>query len=334
MGCANPLVRVVPALLRAAFAVIAGAGMALCTPAWSQDYPNRPIRILIPFPPGSAADLIARLMASDMSASLGTSVLVESRAGASGNIAMDAAAKAAPDGYLVILASASLSINKALIKATPFDPQKDFTPISLVAMVPSVLVASRTFPGNSVADLIAAAKATPGALNYGTNGVGTSQHLAASMFRLRTGTDITHVPYKGADQLVPDLVNGRIHVAFYNIPSVQGQLRAGGVKALAIGRKSRWEGLPQVPTFAEAGIGGLEYPGWVALLGPAGLPAAITERLHRAAVRSLENPENREKIQASANEVVAGTPAALTAFIASEIEQWTRAIAAAGLKAE
>ncbi|MFN0160799.1 MAG: Bug family tripartite tricarboxylate transporter substrate binding protein [Burkholderiales bacterium] len=334
MARAGKLMRQAPVLMLAALALLAGAAMTLCAPASAQDYPNRPIRILIPFPPGSAADLIARLMASDMSASLGTSVLVESRAGASGNIAMDAAAKAAPDGYLIILASASLSINKALIKATPFDPQKDFTPISLVAMVPSILVAGRTFPHESVADFIAAAKAKPGALNYGTNGVGTSQHLAASMFRVRTGTDITHVPYKGADQLVPDLVNGRIHVAFYNIPSVQGQLKAGGVKALAIGRKSRWDGLPQVPTYAEAGIGGLEYPGWVALLGPAGLPPAITERLHRAAVRALQNPESRDKIQASANEVVAGTPAALAAFISSEIEQWTRAIAAAGLKAE
>ncbi len=306
----------------------------LISPASAQEYPSRTIRILIPFPPGSAADLIARLMATDMAAMLGSGVVVESRAGASGNIAMDAAARAPADGYTLILASASLSINQALIKATPFDAQKDFTPISLVAMVPSVLVAGRSLAANTVAEMIAAAKASPGTLNYGTNGIGTSQHLAASMFRVRTGADITHVPYKGADQLVPDLVSGRIQLAFYNVASVQGQLKAGSVKALAIGRGSRWSGMPQVPTFAEAGIGGLEYPGWVALLGPAGLAPPVVDKLHRAAVNALGNPLNREKIEASGNEIIAGSPAALAGFIASEIGQWNKAIAAAGLKAE
>ena len=303
-------------------------------PATAQDYPNRPIRILIPFPPGSVVDIIARLMATDMSGMLGSSMIVESRAGASGNIAMDAVAKAPGDGYTLLLASASLTINKALIKATPFDAQKDFTPISLVAMVPSVLVASKSLAANTVAELIAIAKTNPGVLNYGTNGIGTSQHLAGSMFRLRTGADITHSPYKGADQLVPDLVSGRIHLAFYNVGSVQGQLKNGSVKALAIGRSSRWSGMPQVPTFAEAGIGGLEYPGWVALLGPAGLAPPVVDKLYRAAIKALDNRETREKIQASGNEIVAGSPAALAGFIAGEIEQWNKAIVAAGLKAE
>ena len=311
-----------------------GSPALLALPASAQEYPNRPMRILIPFPPGSAADLIARLMATDMAAMLGAGVVVESRAGASGNIAMDAAARAPADGYTLILASASLSINQALVKATPFDAQKDFTPISLVAMVPSVLVAGKSLAVNTVAEMIAAAKANPGALNYGTNGIGTSQHLAASMFRVRTGADITHVPYKGADQLVPELVSGRIQLTFYNVASVQGQLKSGSVKALAIGRGSRWAGMPQVPTFAEAGIGGLEYPGWVALLGPAGMALPIVDKLHRAAVKALENPQYREKIEASGNEIVAGSPAALAGFIASEIGQWNKAIAAAGLKAE
>jgi len=320
--------------MRSGLAVFAAAAAAWPLQAVAQDYPNRPIRILVPFPAGGAVDIIARLMSTDMSSALGVSVVVENRAGASGNIAMDATARAAGDGYTLILASASLTINKSLIKATPFDAQKDFTPISLVAMVPSVLVAGRLLPVNSVAELIAHAKANPGTLNYGTNGIGTTQHLAASMFRLRTGADITHVPYKGADQLVPDLVSGRIQLSFNNVASLQGQLKAGSVKALAIGRASRWSGMPQVPTYAEAGIGGLEYSSWVALLGPAGLAAPIVDKLHRAAVKALENPENREKIQASGNEIVGGSPQALAGFIASEIEQWSKAIAAAGLKAE
>lgn len=314
--------------------VFAIAAPLFAAAALAQEFPSKPVRILVPFPAGGAVDIIARLMAPDMSASLGASVVVENRAGASGNIAMDAAAKAPGDGHTVILASASLAINKSLIKATPFDPQKDFTPVSLVAMVPSVLVASKSLPAESVAELIAHARANPGTLNYGSNGTGTTQHLAATMFRLRTGADITHVPYKGADQLVPDLVSGRIQLSFNNIASVQGQLKAGNIKALAVGRASRWSGMPQVPTYAEAGIGGLEYSSWVALFGPAGLAPAVVDKLHRATVAALGNPQVREKIQAGGNEVAGGTPAALAAFLAAEIDQWSKAIAAAGLKPE
>lgn len=300
----------------------------------AQEYPNKPIRILVPFPPGGAVDIVARLLATDMSSFLGTNVVVENRGGASGNIAMDACAKAANDGYTVLLASASLAINKSLIKATPFDPQKDFTPISLVAMVPSVLVANKALPVNSVAELVAYAKANPGTLNYGSNGLGTTQHLAATMFKLRTGADITHVPYKGVDQLVPDLVGGRIQLSFNNIASMQGQLKAGSIKALAVGRTSRWSGMPQVPTYVEAGIGGLEYSSWVALFGPAGLAPHVVDKLHRATAAALSNPQIREKIQAGGNEPVGGTPAALASFLATEIEQWSKAIAAAGLEPE
>ena len=303
-------------------------------PAIAQDYPNKTIRIVIPFPPGSAADVIARLLANDMSTPLGTSVVVESRAGASGNIAMDTVAKAPGDGYTLLLASASIALNKTLIKATPFDPQKDFAPISLVAMVPSVLVVSKTLPANSVAELITYAKANPGALNYGSTGIGTTQHLAATMFQLRTGTQIAHVPYKGADQLVPDLVSGRIQLSLNNIPSVQGQLKAGTLKALAIGRSTRWPGMPQVPTYAEAGIGGVEYSGWVALFGPVGLPPQVQDKLNRATVAALNNPQVREKIQAGGSDPAGGSTAALANFLAAEIDQLGKAAAAAGLKPE
>jgi tripartite-type tricarboxylate transporter receptor subunit TctC len=315
------------ALLLALMTATAGA-------AWAQDYPTRPVRILVPFPAGGAVDIIARLMSDDIARSLGGSVVVESRPGASGNIAMGAAAKAAPDGHTLVLASASLAINRSLIKSTPFDPQRDFTPIALVAMVPSVLVVPATQGASSVADLVARARAQPGAVNYGSNGVGTTQHLAATAFAQRTGAQITHVPYKGVDQLVPDLVSGRIQMSFNNVASVQGQLKAGTLKALAIGRATRWSGMPEVPTYAEAGIGGLEYSSWVALFGPAGLPPGVVDKLSRAVAVALANPQTRERIQAGGNEVVGGTPAELAAFVTAEIDKWSRTISAAGLQPE
>ena len=315
------------ALLLALMTATAGA-------AWAQDYPTRPVRILVPFPAGGAVDIIARLMSDDIARSLGGSVVVESRPGASGNIAMGAAAKAAPDGHTLVLASASLAINRSLIKSTPFDPQRDFTPIALVAMVPSVLVVPATQGASSVADLVARARAQPGAVNYGSNGVGTTQHLAATAFAQRTGAQITHVPYKGVDQLVPDLVSGRIQMSFNNVASVQGQLKAGTLKALAIGRATRWGGMPEVPTYAEAGIGGLEYSSWVALFGPAGLPPGVVDKLSRAVAVALANPQTRERIQAGGNEVVGGTPAELSAFVTAEIDKWSRTISAAGLQPE
>ena len=192
----------------------------------AQDFPTKPVRILVPFPAGGAVDIIARLMSTDMGTSLGTSVIVENRPGASGNIAFDAVAKAPGDGYTLIMASASLAINKSLIKSTPFDPRKDFTPIGLIAMVPSVLVVNKDLPVNSVQELITYGKANPDKLNYGSNGSGTTQHLAATMFALRNGLSITHVPYKGVDQLLPDLVSGRIQLSFNNVASMQSQLKA------------------------------------------------------------------------------------------------------------
>lgn len=300
----------------------------------AQEFPNKPVRILVPFPAGGAVDIIARLMSTDMATSLGTSVLVENRPGASGNIAFDAVAKAPGDGYTLIMASASLAINKSLIKATPFDPRKDFTPIALVAMVPSVLVVNKDLPVNSVQELIAYGKANPGKLNYGSNGSGTTQHLAATMFALRNGLEVTHVPYKGVDQLVPDLVSGRIQMSFNNVASMQGQLKAGTIRALAVGREQRWAGLPQLPTYAEAGIGGLEYASWVGLLGPAGLPPAVLDKIAKAVAMALANQQTRERIDAGGNELRAGTPAAFGSFFNQEIDNWAKAIAAAGLKAE
>ncbi|MEO8858178.1 MAG: tripartite tricarboxylate transporter substrate binding protein [Burkholderiaceae bacterium] len=315
-------------------ALLALAALAVTLSASAQTYPSKPVRILVPFPAGGAVDVIARVMVNDLAASLGGSVVIENRPGASGNIALDAAAKAPADGYTLVLASASLAINKLLIKSTPYDPLKDFTPVALVAMVPSVLVVNKALPVDSVASLIAYSKAHPNAVNFGSNGIGTTQYLAAMAFAQRTGADITHVPYKGVDQLVPDLMSGRIQMSFNNVASIQGQLTAGTLKPLAIGRSSRWAGLPQVPTYTEAGIGGLEYSSWVALVGPAGLAPAVVEKLNRAVAAALADPQVRERIQATGNEVVGGSASEMAKFLASEVEKWSKTIKSAGLQPE
>jgi tripartite-type tricarboxylate transporter receptor subunit TctC len=317
------LIRTVPVLL---------AALAAAPASQAQEYPTKPIRLLVPFPVGGAADIVARMLAADMSATLGKPVVVENRGGASGNIAMDAAARSAPDGYTLLLASASLAINKSLIKATPFDPEKDFTPISLVAMVPSVLLVPASLPVNSLDELVKLAKAKPDTINYGSNGVGTTQHLASVMLGLRTGASLTHVPYKGADGLMPDLVAGRIQMSFNNVASALPYLRAGTLKALAVGLPERWPSLPDVPTFAEAGLTDMDVSSWVGLFGPAGLPAAVTGKVQAAVAASLKNPQTREKILTGGNLPVGGTSAELSSFLASEISHWRKAIQASGAR--
>jgi tripartite-type tricarboxylate transporter receptor subunit TctC len=310
---------------------LAAAGRSAGALAQASGYPTKTVRMLVPFPVGGAADIVARMIAADMSASLGQSVVVENRSGASGNIAMDAAARSAPDGYTILLASASLAINKSLIKATPFDPQKDFTPISLVAMVPSVLLVPGSLPVKSVSEFIAWAKSRPEPVAYGSNGVGTTQHLAATMFGQRTGVKLNHVPYKGVDGLMPDLIAGRIQMSFNNVASALPHLRSGALRALAMGLPKRWPGLPDVPVFAEVGLADFDVSSWVGLFGPAGVPAPVVARLERAAIDSVARTETRERIVTGGNSPVGGTAAELGKFLAGEIDHWRRAIEGAGV---
>lgn len=319
------LLLAVPAALAAA-----SPSALLADDAW----PSRPIRLLVPFPVGGAADIVARLLAADMATTLGKPVVVENRSGASGNIAMDAAARSAPDGYTILLASASLAINKSLIKSTPFDPEKDFTPISLVAMVPSVLLVPASLPVRTLDELVRLAKENAGSVNYGSNGVGTTQHLAAVMLGLRTGAQLTHVPYKGADGLMPDLIAGRIQMSFNNVASALPYLKAGTLRALAVGLPKRWPDLPDVPTFEEAGLADMEVSSWVGLFGPAGLPPPVVDKLQAAAAGSVSKPEIREKILTGGNLPVGGTAPELRKFVSDEIVRWRNAIDASGARPE
>jgi len=309
---------------------VSALGMTARAFAQSADFPDKTIRLLVPFSAGGAADVIARILASDMSASLGQSVIVENRPGASGNIAMGAVARASSDGYTLLMGSASIAINKALIKATPFDPQADFTPVSLVAMVPSVLLVPGSLPVATVKELIAYAKASPDTFNYGSNGVGTTQHLAAVMLGLRTGLNLNHVPYKGVDGLMPDLISGRIQMSFNNVASALPHLKSGALKALAMGLPERWLALPDVPTFAEAGLADFDVSSWVAVFAPADLAADRLSRLEASVRASIAKPETREKILTGGNLPVGGSAADLKSFLATEVKHWRDAIEASG----
>lgn len=308
-------------------------GLALALPlphAAAQAYPEKPVRLVVPFPPGGAADVLARVVAGDLTQTLGQRFIVENRPGASGNIGMDFVARAPADGYTLLWASASIAINNSLIPQTPFDPQKDFTPVSLLAMVPSVMVVPTSLPVATVQELIALSKSKPGTLNYASNGIGTTQHLAGVMLRNATGADLTHVVYKGQDVLVPDLVGGRVHVSFNNLAAVQGFVTKGDLKVLAVALPKRWPGLPDVPTFAEAGVPGFEISSWLALLGPAGMPQAVVEQLNRAVVATVRKPEIIDKILKSGNQPVGGSPAELATFLKAEIGRWSEAVRASG----
>ncbi|MFW7340892.1 tripartite tricarboxylate transporter substrate binding protein [Pollutimonas sp. H1-120] len=289
-------------------------------------YPSHPIRLIVPFPPGGAPDVVARLMADDMAKSLGQPIIVENKPGASANIGMSYVAKSKPDGYTIILSSASLAINKSMIKNTPFDPVDDFTPISLIAMVPSVMVVPANIPADSVQSFIDYARTHQGKLNYGTSGVGTTQHLAGVMFNKIANTDIVHIPHKGQNALVPELIAGRVQLSFNNISAVQPFVESKELKILAIALPERWSEFPDIPTFSQAGLPGFEVSSWLALFGPANLPKPILQKIYQAAKTAMDNPAIRDRVVSAGNYPVVSTPDDLKAFLDEEIGRWSKAV--------
>jgi tripartite-type tricarboxylate transporter receptor subunit TctC len=319
--------RHVLAWLTAAIALVAAF------PALAQ-YPERPIRVLVPFAAGSASDIVGRLLLDRMAGDLGQRFVVENQAGASGNLGTAAASRAEPDGYtLLISASGPLAINQSLFANIGYDPLTSFEPISMIATLPNIVVVNPELPIRSVAELIAAAKAKPGALNYGSIGNGSSQHLAGAYFEQFTGTSMTHVPYRVTGQLVTDLVSGQLQVSFQLIPNVIGQLQAGQLRPLAVTAATRSAALPDVPTAQEAGLAGFDAYGWFAMLAPKGTPPAIVERLHAAAAKALADPALRKRIVEVGAEPASSTPAELRAFMAAEAKKWGDLIRANNIKA-
>ncbi len=326
-------------MFRLAFALLASAMLAsaACAQPVSSDsgWPSKPVRLIAPFPPASTVDVIARVLGQKLSARLGQQFVVDNRVGASGNIGADAIAKAAPDGYTIgVVTSSTHAVAVTLSPTLPYDPLRDFTPITMIASSPYVLVLYPGVPAKTIPELIALAKMRPGALNYGSAGPATLSHLAAALFATLSDISLTHVPYKSTAQSVIDLISGRIEMQFATIAPSLANIRAGQLRALAVTGKRRIEALPSVPTMVEAGVPGYEAVLWFALMAPAGLPAGIASRLNREVVAILATAEMKETLAQQGFIGEPGPPEALTAQIRAEIAKWKEIIPKAGIKPE
>jgi tripartite-type tricarboxylate transporter receptor subunit TctC len=303
--------------------------------ASAQTYPEKPVRVVVPFPAGGAADIVARQIAQGVSANLRAQFIVDNRAGAGGAIGADIVARAVPDGYTLLFASSSaLSINPHLGGKLPYDALRDFTAIVLVGYAPNVLVIHPSVPAKSVKDLIAVARAKPGALNFASNGPGTLSHLTGELFNLRAGVKMVHIPYKGAAPAVIDTMAGNVSVLFAAFPSVTGQVRAGKLRALAVTSAKRAEIAPELPTVAEAALPGFESTQWWGLYGPAGLPTPIVNRLNTEANKVLKTNDVRKRLAADGAEAAGGTPQQLASYHKADYEKWAKVVKAADIKGE
>ena len=314
-------------------AIVAMAASLMAAGALAQaDYPDKAIRILVGFPPGGPPDVAARLLADKFSEAWGKSVVVENVTGGGGNLAVDRAAKAPPDGYTLVMASNAIVINPSLYDKLPYDAVKDLAPIARAVAMPIILVVNNEVPARDVRELIARARAEPGRLSFGHAGVGTPAQMAGELFKARAGVDIQPVPYRGMPPVLPDLITGRVSMAFPNISVVLQLVRDGKVRALAVTSPRRAAATPDVPTMVEAGFPGFDASAWFGLMAPAGTPPVIIDKLHRETARVLAAADVRQRLDELGMEVIAGTPAEFAAVITSETAQWAKVIKDAGIK--
>jgi tripartite-type tricarboxylate transporter receptor subunit TctC len=315
-------------------ALVAAAALLLSGNALAQGYPARPVRIVVPSTPGGTIDFMARLIGQRLTETLGQAFVIDNRPGASGNIGADYVAKSPPDGYTLLMSStAALAANPAFYPQLPYQPLRDFAPVTLIAIQPNILVVNPGVPARTVAELIALAKARPGVLNYGSGGIGNSQHMAAELFRYYTHVDITHVPYKGGPAALTDLVGGRIDLMIEPIPSTIAHVRAGRLRALAVTTRERSDAFPEVPTLREAGLPDYEYLGWIGLVAPAGTPPEIVNLLHAEIVKALD-AGLAAKLREQAFIVSGSGPREFALFIRKELELHQKIVKAAGIKPE
>jgi len=316
-------------------AVAALAGLVAARAARAQAFPLRTVTIIVPYPAGGPVDVVARLIAQGAAGGLKQSVVVDNRGGGAGVIGSVAAARAEPDGHTLVLGTNQThATNQSLLKNCPYDAVKDFAPVAGIADIPHVLVARKSLPAVSVAELIAAAKATPGALLYGSTGNGSASHLAAELFNGQAGVALRHVPFRGAAPMTTELIAGRIDVSFATLPSVIAQIDAGDLKALAVASAARAARLPNVPTLAEAGIAGVEADAWFALFAPARTPANAIDRLHNAVSAALATDAARAVFAAQGMTLALRPPAEVAAWLPGEVQKWARVIKAAGVVIE
>lgn len=307
--------------------LLAGASIA-----WAQDFPSRPVRLVAPFSAGGGADSVARLIAEKLSESFKRQVIVDNRPGASNIIGTEVVAKAPPDGYTILLVINNHAINAGLFPKLPYDPEKDFTPITLIGLTPFILVVHPSVPARSVQDLVKLARGKPGALNYASAGNGTAAHFAAELFKLRAKVDMTHIPYKGVSQAVIDVVSGAMQVMFPSPASAIAQVKAGRLRLLAVTTSQRARALPDVPTIQESGVPGYEFSNWWGLLAPRGTPNSVVLRFNQEVKQVLQLKDVQARLGGETGEPVGSSPDYFRDYLSAEIEKYSRLVKEVGLK--
>jgi tripartite-type tricarboxylate transporter receptor subunit TctC len=314
----------------AAATVVSALALAAASAA---DYPAKPIRLIVPFPPGGTLDVVARGLSPQLAADLGQPIVIENRAGANGAVAYEFVSRAAADGYMLLIGGGTaLAPHPAILQKLPYDPAKAFIPVAMLATFPSVLIANPSFPANSVEELVAAAKSAPGKITYRTPGTGNPNHLVAEWFQSATGITMVHAPYKGAALVVTDVVGGHIPIGFVLLPGALTQMRSGKLKALGVAAPQRVAAAPDVPTMGEAGVPALDLADWSGILVPAGTPASIVARLNESVTKVVNSPEIRKRWIEQGIEPRTATPAELATRVKSDIAKWNRIVEQAGIR--
>jgi len=305
-----------------ALAMVAASALALGTKARAQEFPDRPVTLVVPFAAGGSTDVVARIIGQKMSEDLGQQVVVENVAGAGGNLGADRVARAEPDGYTILMGTvATHALNPLILKTKPYDPEKDFAPVSLLVLVPNVLVVNPELPAKNVAELVALLKAAPEQYSYASSGNGTPLHLSGELFKKMAGVSMQHVPYKGSGPALNDVIGNQVPIMFDNLPSSSGHIKSGTLKALAVTTKERAPSFPDVPTIAET-IPGYETYTWNALFAPAGTPKEAIDRLNASAKKALADPTVAEKMKDFSATIVASTPEELARHVTAELAKW------------
>jgi len=300
----------------------------------AQGYPNKPIKFVVPYPPGGGTDVVARIVNEPLATELGQPIIIDNRGGAAGNLGTDIVAKSAADGYTILFTLSSHTINPKLYEKLPFDVERDFVPVSLVALIPQILVANPSVPITSVGELIAYAKANPGKLNYASVGIGSPAHIAGELLKLKTGIDMVHVPYKGGGPAVTDTIGGQVQLAFVSLPAALQHVKSGRLRAIAVTSAKRSASAPDVPTIAESGVPDYAVESWYGALAPAKTSPAIVARLNAAFVKVLDNAQVKERLFAQGAEAAPSTPAEFDRVIKDELAKWDVVIKSAKIKPE
>ena len=314
--------------------VLAVAAAFIATSALAQDYPNKPIRMVLPFPPGGVTDLLARALAEKLAPRLGQPVIVDNKPGAGTVLASDFVARAPADGYTLLMAASSLGTAPLIYEKVGYDALKSFTPVTQVASVVHVVVVNPALPVKSIKELVAYAKANPGKLNYSSTGTGTSTHLEGELLKSMAGVYMVHIPYRGSGPALIDLVGGQVMVMIDALGSSGPFIKAGKLRALAVTTAKRSQSIPELPTVAESGVPGYEAMPWLGLVAPAGTPQVVVDRIHREVAKVLEDPEIRERFKGWGLDIIGNTPAEFTSFLYRDVEQWARVIKSANIKAD